>query len=151
MGFIQSKSNYSLFTHKQGSSFTVLLVYVDDILLTGNNPACVDSLKKLLDDMFGLKDLGSLRYFLGLEVARTDEVISLNQRKYALEILKDTSFLGSKPAKFPMEQNLRLSKYEGKPLADSSMYRRLIGRLLYLTLTRPDITYAVHRLIQFLS
>ena len=103
MGFIQSKSNYSLFTHTQGSSFIVLLVYVDDILLIGNNPTCVESLKKVLDDRFGLKDLGSLRYFLGLEVARTDAGISLNQRKYALEILKDTGFLGSKPIKFPME------------------------------------------------
>ena len=71
MGFIQSKSDYSLFTHTQGASFTVLLVYVDDILLTGNNPTCVQHLKKVLDDIFGLKDLGSLRYFLGLEVART--------------------------------------------------------------------------------
>ena len=74
----------------------MLLVYVDDILLIGNNPACVDSLKKLLDDRLGLKDLGSLRYFLGLEVARTNEGISLNQRKYSLEILKDTGFIGSK-------------------------------------------------------
>ena len=74
----------------------MLLVYVDDILLTGNNPTCVDSLKKLLDDRFGLKDLGSLRYFLGLEVAKTNEGISLNQRKYSLEILKDTGFIGSK-------------------------------------------------------
>ena len=118
MGFIQSKSNYSLFTHTQGASFTVLLVYVDDILLIGNNPTCVQQLKKVLDDIFGLKDLGSLRYFLGLEVARTDAGISLNQRKYALEILEDTSFLGSKPVKFPMVQNLKLSKYEGKPLID---------------------------------
>ena len=66
------------------------------ILLTGNSPACVDSLKKLLDDRFRLKDLGSLRYFLGLEVARTNEGISLNQRKYSLEILKDIGFIGSK-------------------------------------------------------
>uniref|UniRef100_A0A7N2LA46 Reverse transcriptase Ty1/copia-type domain-containing protein n=1 Tax=Quercus lobata TaxID=97700 RepID=A0A7N2LA46_QUELO len=151
MGFVQSKSDYSLFTHTQGTSFTVLLVYVDDILLTRNNPDGVAGLKKLLDDKFGLKDLGSLRYFLGLEVARTDEGISLNQRKYALEILKDTGFLGSKPVKFPMEQNLRLSKYEGKPLADPGQYRRLIGRLLYLALTRPDITYAMYRLSQFVS
>ena len=86
MGFVQSKFNYSLFTHTQGTSFTMLLVYVDDILLTGNNLDCVNSLKKLLNDKFGLKHLGSLRYFLGLEVARTDVGISLTQRKYALEI-----------------------------------------------------------------
>ena len=103
MGFVQSKYDYSLFTHTQGTSFTVLLEYVDDILLTGNNPDYVNSLKKLLDDRFGLKDLGSLRYFLGLEVARTDVGIDLTQRKYALEILKGIGFLGSKPVRFPME------------------------------------------------
>lgn len=122
-----------------------------DILLTGNNPVCVNSLKKLLDDKFGLKDLRSLRYFLGLEVAKNDEGISLNQRKYALEILKDIGFIGSKPIKFPIEQNLRLSKYEGKPLTDPAQFKRLIGGLLYLTLTRPNITYVMHRLSQFLS
>ena len=85
-----------MFIHSQGVSFTVLLVYVDDILLTGNDPTYVTALKKFLDDQFGLKDLGSLRYFLGLEVARIDASISLTQRKYALEILQDTSFIGCK-------------------------------------------------------
>ena len=102
-------------------------------------------IKKLLDEKFGLKDLGSLRYFLDLEVAKNNKGISPNQRKYALEILKYTGFLGSNPSKLPMEQNLRLSKNEGKVLADPNQYRRLIERLLYelyLTLTRLDITYA---------
>ena len=150
-GFVQSKADYSLFTYTKGSSFTVLLVYVDDILLTGNDPGCITDLKHLLDTKFGLKDLGSLKYFLGLEVARSDRGISLNQRKYCLEILQDTGFLGSKSVRTPMEQNLHLSKDAGKLLPDASQYRKLIGRLLYLTLTRPDITYAVHRLSQFLA
>ena len=97
-----------------------------------------------------MKDLGSLKYFLGLEVARSDKGISLNQRKYCLEILQDTGFLGLNQLT-PMEQNLHLSMDVGKLLLDASQYRKLIGRLLYLTLTRPDITYAVHRLSQFLT
>ena len=151
MGFVQSKSDYALFVHSKGSKFTALLVYVDDILITGNDAQCVADLKELLDTKFGIKDLGALRYFLGLEVARSDKGITLNQRKYALEVLIDSGMMGCKPMKTPMEQHLRLSKDEGELIDDHSQYRRLIGKLMYLTLTRPDICYAVNRLSQFLS
>ena len=103
MGFVQSKSDYALFVHSKDSCFTALLICIDDILNTGNDAQCVADLKRLLDTKFGIKDLGALKYFLGLEVARSDKGISLNQRKYALEVLKDSGMLGCKPMKTPMD------------------------------------------------
>lgn len=92
------------------------------------------NLKKLLDSKFGIKDRGALKYFLGLEVARSEKGISLNQMKCALEVLTDSGMLGCKPVKTPMEHHLRLSKDEGDFIDDPSQYRRLIGRLMYLAL-----------------
>ena len=126
-------------------------MYVDDMVITRNDPNCVAVLKSVLDAKFRIKDLGSLKYFLGLEIARSDKGISLNQRKFALEILKETGMMSCKPLKLPMEQQLKLSKGNGELLKDSSQYRRLIGKLMYLTLSRPAITYAVNRLSQFLA
>ena len=150
-GFLQSKADYSLFTKQLGASFMALLVYVDDILIANNDPQSLVDLKFVLDKQFKLKGLGSLKYFLGLEVARSEKGISLCQRKYALEVINDVGMLGCKPIKTPMEVNLRLSKDEGKLLVDAGMCRRLIGRLLFLNISRPNITYSVHRLSQFMS
>ena len=109
LGFVQSKADYSLFTRQKSESFLILLVYVDDVLLASNNKVEVDEFKLLLNHKFKLKDLGDLRYFLGLEVARLDQGIALCQRKHALEVLSDAGFLGCKPAKIPMEKNVKLS------------------------------------------
>ncbi|CAL8075035.1 unnamed protein product [Prunus armeniaca] len=98
---------------------------------------------------FRIKDLGDLKYFLGIEVSRSKHGIFLSQRKYALEILKDAKLLGAPPVDFPMEKGLKLSD-KGELLKDLAHYRRLIGRLIYLTITRPDITYSVHVLSRFM-
>lgn len=145
-GFKQSKADYSMFTKKFNGSFIALLVYVDDILIASNDVQAINEFKLSLDKHFKLKDLGGLKYFLGLEMARSDKGTSLNQRKYALEVLKDAEMIACKPIKEPMEQNLKLSKFQGKLLSDPGVYRRLVGRLLYLTITRPDIAYDVYKL-----
>ena len=102
-GFKQSKADYFLFTKKFNDSFITLLVYVDDILIARNNVQAVEELKTSLNQHFKLKDLGGLKYFLGLERARSDKGITLCQRKYALEVLKDAGMLACKPSKVPME------------------------------------------------
>lgn len=127
------------------------LIYVDDVLLVGNNDSTITSVKKHLDTLFSIKDLGPLKYFLGIEVARSGKGIVLSQRKYTLDILEESGLQGSRPSAFPMEQNLRLTNDDDSPHVDSLRYRRLIGRLLYLTVTRPDIQFAVNYLSQFIS
>lgn len=126
-----------------------LLIYVNDILITGNDLTAISALKKFLHSHFRIKDLGNLKYFLGIEISRSKKGISISQRKYTLEILKDGGFLGAKPVNFPMEQNMKLSD-EGELLRDPFQYRRVVGRLIYLTITRPDITYSVHVLSRFI-
>jgi hypothetical protein len=108
-----------------------------------NNLKQIQKLKKHLGDHFKLKDLGNLKHFLGIEVTRSKEGIFLSQRKYALEILEDTGFLGVKPSTFPVKQNLALSKHDGALIADPFSYRLLVSKLIYLTITKPDLAYAV--------
>ncbi|XP_061943828.1 uncharacterized protein LOC133668098 [Populus nigra] len=150
-GFSQSKADYSLFTMSTSTSFTALLVYVDDIILASSSMDNITIVKDCLHDRFKIKDLGALRFFLGIEVARSPTGIHICQQKYALDILADSGILGCKPVKISMEQNSRLCKDEGDYLDDPSIYRRLIGRLLYLTITRPDISYPIQILSQFMD
>ncbi|CAH9129521.1 unnamed protein product [Cuscuta epithymum] len=151
IGFRQSKADHSLFIFSQGPINTFALIYVDDVILAGNDSSHISTVKGYLDATFSIKDLGKLKYFLGIEVARSPEGFVLSQRKYTLDILEESGFLAGRPSLFPMEQNLKLRPDDGSPLIDASLYRRLIGRLLYLTVTRPDIVYSVSQLSQFLS
>ncbi|KAK8653946.1 hypothetical protein V6N13_127927 [Hibiscus sabdariffa] len=142
-GFRQACSDTSLFVKEKGSDFIALAVYVDDIVVTSPSEYAISNIKDFLHQTFQIKDLGNLKYFLGLEVARSSKGINLCQRKYILELLKESGFLEAKHVPTPIVPSKKLSKHEGIPLQDITSYRRLIGKLLYLTNTRPDIAFAV--------
>ncbi|CAH9081001.1 unnamed protein product, partial [Cuscuta epithymum] len=150
-GFSQSHADYSLFTLHRGDHLLCILVYVDDLLITGTSPEMISMFKSYLARTFPVKDLGFMKYFLGLEVARSPRGIFLCQRKYVLDILAETGLTGAKPADFPMPQNHGLQSDAGPFFSDPERYRRLVGKLIYLTLTRPDINYSVHILSQFMQ
>lgn len=97
-----------------------------------------------------MKDLGTLKYFLGLELARGSKGLFICQRKYTMDILEEYRMLACKPSSFPMEQNHKLALDDSPPHSKPSQYRRLVGRVIYLTMTRPEITYSVHILSQFI-
>lgn len=131
--------------------FLTALIYVDDIILAGNNSEFMTKIKEYLDQTFSIKDLGTLKYFLGVEVARSPEGIVLSQRKYTFDILQETKMQNNRPSGFLMEQNCNLRTDSNDPDTDATRYRKLLGKLLYLTITRPDITYAVNTLCRFMT
>ena len=140
-GYKQASSDHSLFLKTTSSSFTILLVYVDDVILDGNSLEEFTSIKQILHNTFQIKDLGILKYFLGIEVAHSSSGISLCQRKYCLDLLEDSGFLNSKPISTPCDPSIKLHSDGSDPYTDIHAYRRLIGRLLYLNTTKPDITF----------
>jgi hypothetical protein len=150
-GMTRSQADHSVFFKKTKTGIVILVVYVDDIIITGSDKEGIQILINHLSSSFLTKYLGKLRYFLGIEVARSKAGISLSQRKYTLDILQDTGYLGSKPVATPMESNLKLMPDEGEFIDDPDTYRRLVGKLIYLTITRPDISYAVSVVSQFMT
>lgn len=149
LGFVASKSDSSLFTRQTSKGILVLLLYVDDILLTGSDP----SLPTLIDDLrhqFSMTDLGDLHYFLGMEITRTKSGLHLSQNRYTLDILNRSDLINAKPVSTPCSSGGKLSMFDGVLYADVTLYRSIVGALQYLTLTRPDITYSVNQVSQFM-
>ncbi|RVW94165.1 Retrovirus-related Pol polyprotein from transposon RE1 [Vitis vinifera] len=125
-------------------------VYVDDIIITGNNVEAAQTFIQQLSQRFSLKDLGPLTYFLGVEVTSHTNGLFLSQRKYIADLLNRTHMTEAKPAPTPLATSPILTLQSGTPLSDPTEYRTVVGSLQYLSLTRPDIAYTVNKLSQFM-
>ncbi|GKA77787.1 retrovirus-related pol polyprotein from transposon TNT 1-94 [Tanacetum coccineum] len=148
-GFVCSRADTSLFVFTKDSCIMYLLVYVDDLILTGNNESLLTSFTTRLNQEFAIKDLGDLSYFLGLEVSYTNDGLFLSQAKYATDVLTRAALLDSKPVSTPLAAN-EVFVTGGSLFANPTLYRSLVGALQYLTITRPDLSYAVNQASQFL-
>ncbi|KAL0437456.1 UNVERIFIED_CONTAM: Copia protein [Sesamum radiatum] len=150
-GFSQLAHDHCLFTKETPTGLMALLVYVDNILVTTPTLALIQSVKDYLHSLFTIKDLRDARYFLGLEITRNEDGLYVAQTKYVQDIIQDTGLSKAKSTSTPIPLVLKLSDNSGALLIDPERYRRLIGRLLYLGFTRPDISHTVQQLSQFLT
>jgi hypothetical protein len=150
IGFSASKSHSSLFIFNNGSSIAYLLLYVDDIILTANTTTLLHSIIDSLKHEFSMSDLGDIHHFLGINVHRTTEGLFLSQQQYALEILERAKMLQCNPIATPIDTRSKISAHDGSRVGDPTLYRSLAGALQYLTLTRPEISYAVQQVCLFM-
>ncbi|KAG8480454.1 hypothetical protein CXB51_024676 [Gossypium anomalum] len=148
--FVASKADSSLFIRQTGTQFLYVLVYVDDIIVTGTDSSDIEGFIKTLYDTFSLKDLGQLSYFLGIEVTRTSRGVFLSQKKYILNLIQRASMAKSKPSPTPMVTSCKLSAHEGTPIEDERLFRSVVGALQYVVITRPDIAFSVNKACQFM-
>jgi hypothetical protein len=145
LGFIVTSSDTSLFVLRRGADTAWLLLYVDDIVLTASSTTFLQGIIQDLRTAFAMKDLGPLSYFLGIQVQRTKEGFFLHQQQYAEDILKRAGMLNCKSAATPVDTKAKVSATAGTPLKDQTFYRSIAGALQYLTLTRPELAYAVQQ------
>ncbi|CAL2232282.1 unnamed protein product [Prunus armeniaca] len=136
--------------HQDDTSLVLLLLYVDDIILTGSSPAAIASVITLLSKEFDMTDLGHLHYFLGLHIQYTDAGISMTQYKYIKDVLSKANLSERKPCVTPSHPNHKLLRYGSLAFSNPAYYRSLVGALQYLTFIRPDIAYSVNQVCQFM-
>ncbi|KAL0534903.1 hypothetical protein IC582_029202 [Cucumis melo] len=150
LGFTSSSHDSALFTRQTSRGIVLLLLYVDDMIITDDDPHAISDLQCYLGKHFEMKDLGILNYFLGLEISSSPSGYFLSQAKYAFDLLRRSVIIDSVTFSTPLDPNVRLTPFDGVPLDDPTLYRQLVGSLIYLTVTRPHIAYAVHIVSQFM-
>jgi hypothetical protein len=149
--FSRCHSNHNVYTKKVGNHLIILVLYVDDLILTGSNPKLLTHVKSSLKKKFEMTDLGYLHYFLGLQVLQTKEGIFLSQSKYACDLLRCFHMDDSKPAPSPFQSGVKLVVTCTSPEIDATLYHQLVGSLLYLTHTRHDISFVVGLVARYMQ
>lgn len=149
-GFINSTTDAFLFIYTKGKDIVYFLVYVDDLIVTGNNNKIIAEFVTHLSTKFSLKDLGDLNFFLGVKVIRTYSRLFMSQQKYILDMLEKFDMSNAKPTTTPMATSAKLRLKDGSQLTNATTYRQLVGSLQYLSLTRPDISYSINKLSQYM-
>jgi len=150
-GYRQSQGDHTLFIkHSQEGKLTLLLVYVDDMIVAEDDEHEKQILKEKLVAQFEMKDLGKLKYFLGIEVSYSKKGIFISQRKDVIDLLKETGMINCKTTGVPIEQTHRIESDEGSSTVNKGQYQSLVGKLIYLAHTRPDIAYVVSVVSQFM-
>ena len=150
LGFTKSKADSNLYYKVEDGNPLMLLLYVDDLFVTGMDGFIADTKRNFAVE-FEVKDLGMMHYFLGMEVWQNKDGIFLGQGKYAVEILKRFGMMDCKAMATPMASNLKLLSDASSESVDATMYCQMIGSLMYLTNTRPDICFVVNTFSQFLT
>ena len=151
LGFHGSKSDTSLFIQNSSTDLIFFLIYVDDIIVIGNNRNSIARLIQALQADFALKKLGPLHFFLGVQAYTTEAGLYLSQRWYISNLLKKTNMHEAKPVSSPMFSSTVLSKFGGTAFSDPTTYQSVIGSLQYLSLTRLDLAFAVNKVCQYMS
>ncbi|WKA04845.1 hypothetical protein VitviT2T_022844 [Vitis vinifera] len=149
-GFTNSHADTSLFVLKFGGHLVYFLVYVDDLIITGDDEHLVNRYIHLLANRFFLKDLGKLSYFLRVEIVPNSQGFLLSQCRYLLDLLARTHMSEAKPVQTPLPSGTKISLHSGDKLSDPTEFRVVVGSLQYLLLTRLDIAFAVNKLSQFM-
>lgn len=139
-----------LFIFSDNGVKAYMLIYVDDIILTGNNTKFLKTFVGALSSRFSLKDLGKQNYFLGIEVLHRKQGLILSQHKYIRDILVKTNMDGAKKATTPLSTSTKLSLFDGTTSSNEEEYRSIVSALQYLIITRPDLSFAVDKLAQFM-
>lgn len=151
-GFTASKNERTLFFKEDGNGgILIVSIYVDDLIYTGNSLKMMNDFKSSMKNEFSMTDLGKMKYFLGIEVTQQNDFIHISQRKYTLELLNRFDMVSCNSVLVPMVPGTKVCRAENDELADETVYKQLIGSLIYITATRPDIMYAVSLLSRYMS